>query len=515
MSRLMPTVAGVFLNRQKAFLLYAIMGLGILIRFLRLMDGRSLWLDETMLADNFMKYSYRALAGPLDSLQSAPLFYLWIEKALTDAFGFSEKLLRLPACIASIASIPLLYLLLRRCVSYWPMLFGMSLFAFLPSVVYYSAEVKQYAFDLFFALLLIYQACVLEDARSPLRSIAFAITGALAVWSSTSAVFVEAGIGTVLICSAVLDKRKKDMLLFGGICSVWLACFALDYELILSKQIAGGGFQKVWVKAFLPLIPTCMEDFGILAYHFFHFFSSPFFTWHEVAHRLILPSSSALVAFGFFLGWGRLYRRNRAEVYFLLMPVLVAIIASAMQVYPFRERFLIFLVPSIVVLVCAGVEQVAESFGRELRTAALVMPGLLLCLAVLGAAMVFARPNKYEDVRPAFEYVAEHMQPGDAVYIHNRLSPQYYFYSKYVKSCRLKNPKIIFGATDAEGLKGLHRDYEALKKYDRIWYLYGPPWDLKDNEGGFIGAGLSQKMELQDKKQWERTEAHLYINKKE
>ena len=507
----MSIVTGVFSNRQKAFLLYAVIGLGALIRFLRLMDGRSLWLDETMLADNFMKYSYRTLAGPLDSLQSAPLFYLWIEKALTDAFGFNEKLLRLPACIASVGSIPLLYLLLRRCVSYWPMLFGMSLFAFLPSVIYYSAEVKQYALDLFFALLLIYQACAIEDTRSPLRIIAFAITGALAVWSSTTAVFVEAGIGPVLICRAMLDKRRKDALLFGSISFFWLAFFALNYELILSKQIADGGFQRVWSKAFLPLVPTSMEDFGILAYHFFHFFSSPFFTWHEVSHRLILPSSSSLVAFGFFLGCCRLYRCNKAEVYFFLMPVLVVMIASAMHLYPFRERFLLFLVPSIVVLVSAGVEQVAESFGRELRTAALVMPGLLLCLAILGAAMVFVRPNKYEDVRPAFEYIAEHMQSGDTVYIHNRLSPQYYFYSKYVKSCRFKNPIIIFGATDADGLKGLHKDYEALKKYDRIWYLYGPPWDFKDTEGGFIGSGLSQKMELQDKKQWERTEVHLYI----
>ena len=89
------------------------------------------------------------------------------------------------------------------------------------------------------------------------------------------------------------------------------------------------------------------------------------------------------------MGCCRLYRCNKAEVYFFLMPVLVVMIASAMHLYPFRERFLLFLVPSIVVLVSAGVEQVAESFGRELRAAALVMPGLLLFLAVLGGHKIF------------------------------------------------------------------------------------------------------------------------------
>jgi uncharacterized membrane protein len=502
-------------DRQKAVLLYAVAGLGVIIRILRLLDGRSLWLDETMLADNFMKYSYRALIGPLDSLQSAPLLYLWIERALTEAFGFSEQLVRLPACIASICCLPLLYGLLRRWLSYWPVLFGMALFAVLPSAVYYSAEVKQYAFDLFFALLLITQACGILEHPRRLRLAAFCGTGALAIWASTTAVFVEAGVGSVLICRAIFDRRRKDALLLTGVCAIWLACFAVDYELILSRQIADGGFQRVWAKAFLPLLPRSMEDVGILAYHFFHFFSSPFFTWHEVPHRLILPSSSALVCFGFCVGCCRLYRRNTAAVYLLLMPVAVAVVVSALRLYPFRERFLLFLVPSILVLLCAGIEQVAESFGPQLRKAAVVMPVLLLVLAALGTAMVFARPNKYEDVRPAFAYVARRMQPGDAVYIHNRIMPQYLFYSKYVPACRLKSPKLIAGATDADGLKGLHKDFEALKNYDRIWYLYGPPWDLKDTEGGFIGAGLSRILELRDKQQWERTEAHLYTRKKE
>ena len=162
-------------------------------------------------------------------------------------------------------------------------------------------------------------------------------------------------------------------------------------------------------------------------------------------------------------------------------------------------------------MLCAGIEQVIESFAKRLRIAALSMPALLLSLVLIGAPMIFVRPNGYEDIRPALEYIAKNMKLGDTIYIHNRLKPQFSFYTKYVKSCQLKNPELIYGVNLTDGLAGLHNDVEILKKYDRVWYLYGPPWERKDTEGGLVGAGLGRALRIMDKKQWERTEVHLYI----
>src|SRR5262249_2173659 len=88
----------------------------------------------------------------------------------------------------------------------------------------------------------------------------------------------------------------------------------------------------------------------------------------------VLPS--AFLALGLFLlGGVRLGRRWPGGLYLLLASILFALAASALRQYPFHGRLLIFLVPSVHLLIGEGVAALDRRGGRlwTLARAALLL----------------------------------------------------------------------------------------------------------------------------------------------
>ncbi len=74
--------------------------------------------------------------------------------------------------------------------------------------------------------------------------------------------------------------------------------------------------------------------------------------------------ASAFLALGLYaVGCALLLRRWKGGVYLLVAPILFAILASALRQYPFHGRLLLFLVPSVHLLVSEGAAAVTRRGG--------------------------------------------------------------------------------------------------------------------------------------------------------
>ncbi|HXU28003.1 MAG TPA: hypothetical protein VN698_12305, partial [Bacteroidia bacterium] len=73
----------------------AVMLLGVALSLIQFLYNRSIWLDEAMLSLNIINRSYIQLLTPLDSLQVAPIGFLFIEKFFSLSIPNSEYGLRL------------------------------------------------------------------------------------------------------------------------------------------------------------------------------------------------------------------------------------------------------------------------------------------------------------------------------------------------------------------------------------------------------------------------------------
>src|SRR6266540_1025202 len=444
--------------------------LGIALRLRQYLTGRSLWIDEAMLALNIVNRDFLGLFKPLDYDQGSPIGFLLVEKIANSFFGRSEYALRLVPLIVGIASIWLFYLLLKRTTRGAGLLTALALFILNPRLVYYSSEVKQYILDVAVTLGLLLLASRLFDPQLQKRDFAWlALAGFLGIWFSQPAVFVLAGIGLALLIFYLRKHATSNVRYLIGMGILWVATISLIYFLVLRNLQQNAFIRDYWQGAFLPFPPwSDLSRFklsinGIIATQF----GIPYGTYFVFALML--------------LGWMILWRRNQNYAIMLGLIFIFTLTASALQLYPVAERMILFLIPIGFILLGKPVEALYQSLQKQQVlsiVATLILSGYLLYGPFVTSTGYFIKPKYFEHIRPSMGFLQEAWHSGDALYVSNGAVPAFEYYAPiyglndvdYISSKRddYKNPNNILGELD--GLKGK----------PRVWILMSHVYEKGD-----------------------------------
>ena len=141
--------------RPWEFLTNAAVAAGVLLRAVQYFANSSLWVDEAALSRNILDKSFAQLTEPLDYAQSAPIGFLFAQKALVVNFGGSEFLLRAVPFAASLAALVLFAILVRRLLTEFGQAIAVTAFALGCPFIYFGAQAKPYSTDVAMALLFV------------------------------------------------------------------------------------------------------------------------------------------------------------------------------------------------------------------------------------------------------------------------------------------------------------------------------------------------------------------------
>jgi hypothetical protein len=386
-------------------LAWALAAVGVSLRIIRYAANRSLWLDEAFLAESVLTCTVRQLlTEPLLHWQAAPVGFLFLEKLAVNLLGTSEYALRLVPLIAGITSVPLFAAVARRLLPPAGGLAALALFACLEPLVYYSAEVKQYAVDVACALGIVFCTLrVLEVPRNFGRLVALGALGAAAIFLSHASMFVLAAMAALAVRLAPL-----------GI--VWLSLFAVNYLLFLRTLTRHSGLSSYWAGGYMPWDASALPWLARTLYSVYTDYGS---MW------LPLP----FVAIGATaLGAAWMWRENRRALSVCTLPILLTLAAAMLHRYPFSGRLILFLVPLVILLIGAGVQAVLDLRMRAQRVIAGALIAVILGPSVGLALYYVARPGRREEIKAVLAHVREHRQPGDVLYVwnHSRVPFRYY-----------------------------------------------------------------------------------------
>ncbi|HVE74328.1 MAG TPA: glycosyltransferase family 39 protein, partial [Mycobacteriales bacterium] len=198
--------------------------LGAEIRIRQWLGGRSLWLDESLIARSIVNRSYGdLLIEPLFHNQAAPLGWLWAERLCVDLFGRDERSLRIVPLLAGLGTLFLTWRLARRLLPPGLVPVAVGLVALAPNLVYYGNEVKQYSSDVLVVLVIIAMALRIPAPVNVGRPLVrFTLFAVAAVWLSHAAVFALAGTSLVLALRPLADRDVLRSLRVSVVLSPWL-----------------------------------------------------------------------------------------------------------------------------------------------------------------------------------------------------------------------------------------------------------------------------------------------------
>jgi hypothetical protein len=458
--------------RPWQFLTVAAVAAGALLRAVQYFANSSLWVDEAALSRNILDRSFAQLTQPLDYAQSAPIGFLFAQKIVT-AFGSGELWLRAIPFAASLAALVLFGAMVRRLLGEFGRAVAITAFALGSPFIYFGAQAKPYATDVAVTLLLTWLLLRgIEKSQSIGYWILCGLIAVAACAVSHAATLVVGAHCVVLGWCYWRGQAPLQSSHFAAVQALWIIGIAISAWWSLASVSANDfaylrEVQSAW---FVPA-PSTFSDGLWLVRRMVDAFGWPQFAPPRLdgGLRYAVPSLYAIIAL---VGFVALWMRQRYAALVLLLPILAAVAASAMRMYPLGGRHTIYLLPLLIVAAAAGWEFIAVTVRERvgIQSPWLMWGAALLFLAAPIAAIARNLPPFYlEHLRPAAEYVRSHWQPGDALYVYYGAGQAFRYYAPRVGLA--DSGYVLGGCARGEPVKYL-RELDTFRGRRRVWSLF-------------------------------------------
>ena len=380
---------------------------GVVLRLVQYLGDRSLWLDEAFLAHSIVGRSAVELARlPLYDGQVAPLGFVELERLHVTVFGSGELALRFWPFLAGLAAL-VLFARLARLLVPEVAAGAVALFAVAPPLVYYSAEVKPYAFDLCAAVVLALVAATMVATRlTPVRWAVAAFIGVVAPWLALTAVFSLTATAIIVCAHTWTVGRRRERAQAISLAALWATSVVLallDERRRMDPTVLGF-MHQYWAAWFFPLPPRSFHDVTWLVR-----FASDLY---EQLFAFPIPLLIAAIAA---IGVVHMVRGHRAVGMAVVLPMIFALGASALHQYPLQGRLALFLAPLSVLAVASAISLVAGVPRLGMGSAVAAFAVLLVVPIV-----TFARnpTAAREEIRPVVAQLAVRRRPGDVIFVY-------------------------------------------------------------------------------------------------
>lgn len=445
-----------------------------------LLFNASLRYDEINVALSITERPYSTLHPPLDYLQSAPVGWLWMEKALTNVFGPYEIVLRAPSLVATIGTLVLMAVLARRTLPPIGALLAVTLVATNHYFSFYAYNAKPYALDMTCTLALVLAALaarrvlkrppvetaglttvqvLVANARRSSGTIAFWAIATVSSFISYPALFCSAAIALVLGIERLIRGWKSNGwkgalragLVFSAAGIPWFAVVGFDYVFSLAAT-AQNQFLFDYFKGFFP--KPGIDGHAFWALIALGIYSRSPLCPADWALGYIIPVGAAV------LMW-----RRKWDTLLLLTPLLIGFTLAFLGIYPMTDRMGIYSLPLAGILILGVTalprrvflrlipgglpkaewnrKRVRLIIGSVLAVVLMLWPvrsvGLILFVTPVVKNSTGQLEGYYKDQnamrtwtqsREILTFIKQHWKPGDTVIASPTDEPAFRFYGK-------------------------------------------------------------------------------------
>jgi len=412
-------------NRWMRQLELASLAVGIGLRLARYLEPRPLWIDEVFIALNVLPGSPLEFLRPLEHSQISPLGFLTGEWLMTRMAGAGEHALRFLPMVASVIALIAFSRFVRRTLEPRTALLATTLAALSPLLITYAGEVKSYAFDWLFAVLLMNATLSLAESATTRAWIRWSVIAALAALLSTPAPFIVAGCALSLLAVPAIRRSVREWLRLAGAAAPAAILFGVQVFTTYSNDYTRKAMGSYWAGQLLdPRLPDAVVQAARL--------SRSFVIETLFGDRVVgmLPSKSMtiimlLAAVGVFA----LARRSVLVALMVLAPAALAAAASVLQVWPLTPRLLLFAAPLVFIALAAGVAALTRLLPS--RAGDVAFAGLSLLFVAAGTAGMrweWTENHWYVTVPDALRAVRHDVGTTATVYVSSDIVPACKYY---------------------------------------------------------------------------------------
>jgi hypothetical protein len=333
-------------------------------------------------------------------------YFIVTEKLVADVFGRSQLSLGFISLVAGIATVPLTAFLARRFASSRVSLIAAALVSVNPYLVSYSAIIRSYSLLAALSLIVMILFFKWYGERTYRNGTLVGIGSYLLILTHPNGLYVVIYIFSVACAGFVLTGERREY--FTGLTTVLLPLSVsallvyLSYSRIFPEMMRFGASWHDTPPTSVSYVP----------YIFTQYFSGGFFAWVSAASFI----AGALVSY-----------KYEKSILVLLPAVFLPMLLMAVQgssTFPWAyARFLIFIVPIIIIFMAEGIDHYAKKLAPEGSWLPAVTLVILLILSwTPQIKQIFDRKSSYPWHEVAY-YITKHFTGGDIIVGSSRREP--------------------------------------------------------------------------------------------
>jgi uncharacterized membrane protein len=409
------------LDRSTLWTVAALTVVAALLRFYRI-GNQNLWIDEVTVLNSVnmgatvtLREFFGNIQGPLHS------GIIWLLSRVT----MREAALRSVSAAASVATVPIVFLLGKALFDRRTGLLAALLFAVSPFSIWYAQEVKNYALLHAFAglsSLLVFRLV----QRGGGRWVSYVASMIAGLYLNLSMVFLAAGHNVFGALKVIGDRRFRRS---------WVIAYAvIVVAFVPSLWGVARWADRAEVAERVAFVPAADEETLLRGEHTFTLTALPYSVFAMGYGFTLGPSLAALhveptaapflrhapvvvpaaIALAAALSLGLVRAARDRLVLGLILSVTITVFAAVsvsalLNIKTYTVRYVSVAFPVMVVITAAGV----GSLPRWPRAA---LAGVIVLMSAISLSGHYYRPEHWkEDVRSAARYIDEHELPGDIV----------------------------------------------------------------------------------------------------
>jgi len=451
--------------RPIVILTIVLVAVGVIFRFLRLIEPRSFWLDECWLAYDL---STRTLGDIIlgqkffsPDFPVVPMGFAFVQKVFVLMLGQRELAYRIFPFFCSVFSIVLFARMAKEWFeNHWVSLAALALFVSNEQFIHFSAEAKQYSTDVLVCLIILSFGPRILTLRREKKWTSYAF---LAVTLSCSYLSIIMW-GAVIIPSLLVLAFKKEGKTFSQVFVFSLSLlgmFALFHGSAIRQMMSNPAITHGAMR-FFPEQPLFQPNNAFWAL--------------RVVNEMLQSSVEIVPSFlGFFLflaGMTCAFSRQSRKTTIFALPIIMSFVMTIARIYPFSGRFIIQNTPIVFLFIGETFFQISRRSNRVIESClAAVLSIWLLFNPFWSAVQQLSKNHEIEANRAAITILQNNMRSTDVLFVSAEAVSPFGYYASILRPFPTISQLIVFGETPELFAKGI---------------LCSGPMSLRKNRHGFL-----------------------------
>ncbi len=208
--------------------------------------------------------------------------------------------------------------------------------------------------------------------------------------------------------------------------------------------------------SFMPFVPISFSEIAWFVNSFSEIFGIP------------IGLSSTVAALPFIVGCASVFHQRKEKFAILILPIFFTLLASGFDRYPFNGRLLLFIGPSVLIVIAEGLNQIRDK-TLHAPIIWITVVALLFVPRVIDATYYLKEPRTKEEIRPAISYLKEHRRDKDVIYLY---CMAYYSFKYYQNKYGFTDNDYIVGIWSRDNWRKYIADLDKLRGHPRVWLVF-------------------------------------------